>query len=70
MTYLQKLNENIMTAEEFYLQGNKYRQEGDFKSAMNCYLEAIDIDPNSPATEAKNMLESIFNFYNKDAYNP
>ena len=37
---------------------------------MNCYLEAIDIDPNSPATEAKNMLESIFNFYNKDAYNP
>ncbi|MDY4956964.1 MAG: tetratricopeptide repeat protein, partial [Prevotella sp.] len=24
----------------------------------------------SPAVEAKEMLESILNFYNKDAYNP
>ncbi|WP_077196413.1 tetratricopeptide repeat protein [Prevotella ihumii] len=59
-----------MTAEEFLKKGNEYRRNGDFKNAMNCYLEAIELDPNSPAVEAKNMLENIFNFYNKDAYNP
>lgn len=33
-------------------------------------MEAIDLDPESPAVEAKKMLEEILNFYNKDAYNP
>ena len=56
-----------MTAEEYFREGNEYRKKGDFKSAMNCYIE---LDPESPALEAKKMLEDIFNFYNKDAYNP
>ena len=51
-------------------QQTKNKKKGDFKNAMNCYLEAIDLDPESPALEAKKMLEDIFNFYNKDAYNP
>lgn len=59
-----------MTAEEYFKLGNEYRQKGDFKNAMNCYLEAIDLDPDSPAVEAKKMLEDVFSFYNKDAYNP
>lgn len=59
-----------MTADEFYQQGNEYRRQGDWQHAMNCYLEAIAIDHNSPAVEAKKMLEDILNFYNKDAYNP
>ncbi len=59
-----------MTADEFYQQGNEYRRQGDWQHAMNCYLEAIAIDHNSPALEAKKMLEDILNFYNKDAYNP
>lgn len=60
----------MMTAEEYFREGNEYRKKGDFKSAMNCYLEAIELDPESPALEAKKMLEDIFYFYNKDAYNP
>lgn len=60
----------MMTAEEYFREGNEYRKKGDFKNAMNCYLEAIELDPESPALEAKKMLEDIFNFYNKDAYNP
>ena len=56
-----------MTAEDFFRQGNEHRKKGDLKKAMNCYLEAIELDPESPALEAKKMLEDIFNFYNKDA---
>ena len=59
-----------MTAEEFFRQGNEFKKKGDLKNAMNCYLEAIELDPESPALEEKKMLEDIFNFYNKDAYNP
>ena len=59
-----------MTAEEFYQKGNEYRRKGDWKHAIDCYLEAIERDPNSPTVEAKRMLDDILNFYNKDAYNP
>ncbi len=59
-----------MTAEEYYQQGNEYRRQGDWQHAINCYMEAMAIDPDSPAREARKMLEDILNFYNKDAYNP
>ena len=59
-----------MTAEEWYKKGNDYRRKSDWQHAIDCYMEAIDLDPESPAVEAKKMLEDILNFYNKDAYNP
>lgn len=59
-----------MTAEEYYKQGNEYRQQGKFRDAINCYLEAIALDPDSPAVEAKRMLDDILNYYCKDMYNP
>ena len=59
-----------MPAEEYYEQGNSYRKEGNWQMAINCYIEAIELDPDSPAVEAKAMLDDILNFYNKDAYNP
>lgn len=59
-----------MTAEEFYQQGNHYRRQGDWKHALDCYLEAIALDPDSPAVEAKKMLDDILNYYCKDMYNP
>lgn len=59
-----------MTADQFYQKGNEYRRQGQFDEAMNCYLEAIALDPNSPAVEAKQMLDDIMNFYCKDYYNP
>lgn len=37
---------------------------------MNCYLQAIALDPNSPAVVAEKILEDIMNFYCKDIYNP
>ena len=59
-----------MTANDYYQQGNEYRRQGDWQKAMNCYLEAIALDGDSPAVVAKAMLDDILNFYNKDAYNP
>jgi len=62
--------EGKKTAREWYLAGNACRQQGNWQEALHCYMEAIDLDASSPAVEAKQMLENILNFYNKDAYNP
>lgn len=59
-----------MTAEDYYKLGNEYRRKGDWKHAIDNYLEAIALDPNSPAVEAKQMLDDMFAFYCKDMYNP
>ena len=59
-----------MTAEEYYQEGNAWRKQGDFKRALDCYMEAIALDPESPAVTAKEMLDNIMGFYCKDYYNP
>lgn len=59
-----------MTADEYYKLGNEYRRHGDWKHAIDNYLEAIELDPQSPAVEAKQMIDDILNFYCKDIYNP
>ncbi|MBR6181641.1 MAG: tetratricopeptide repeat protein [Prevotella sp.] len=59
-----------MTAEEYYRKGNEYRRQGNWQMALNNYLEAIALDPESPAVQAKEMLDDILNFYHKDYYNP
>ena len=59
-----------MNSDEWYQKGNEYRRQSDWKHAMDCYMEAIALDPQSPAVEAKQMLDDIMNFYHKDAYNP
>ena len=59
-----------MTAEDFYRQGNRYRKEGNWQEAINTYVKAIELDPDSPAVEAKKMLDDILAYYCKDIYNP
>ena len=59
-----------MTAEEYYRLGNKFRKEGNWQEALNNYIEAIELDPDSPAVEAKKMLDDILNYYCKVMYNP
>ena len=59
-----------MTAQEWYEQGNALRNQGQFGEAINCYIQAIELDPDSPAVEAKQMLDDILAYYNKDNYNP
>ena len=62
--------ENQQTAQQWYEQGNALRKQSRWGEAINCYTEAIALDPDSPAVEAKRMLEDIMNYYCKDLYNP
>ena len=48
-----------MTAEEYYQQGNAWRKQGDFKHALDCYMEAIALDPEGPAGAAQEKLDNI-----------
>ncbi len=64
------MEQEKMTAEEYYRKGNEYRRQGNWQMALNNYLEAIALDPESPALQAKEMLDDILNFYHKDYYNP
>jgi tetratricopeptide (TPR) repeat protein len=52
-----------------YLRGNARRKTGNWAAAINDYLEAASINPDSPAAEAAAMLTGILEFRNKDLYN-
>ena len=58
-----------MDDELFYLLGNAWRKKGNWQMAMNNYLEAININPDSPAKQALDIANEILAFYNKDMYN-
>ena len=60
----------LTKSDELYERGNAFRKQGNWQEAINCYMEAIELNPDIPAVEAKAMLDDILNFYNKDAYNP
>jgi tetratricopeptide (TPR) repeat protein len=60
----------LTTARQYYEQGNDWRKQGNWQEAINCYIKAIELDPESPAVEAKRMLDDIMSFYHKDYYNP
>ena len=55
--------------ELFYLRGNAYRKSENWQMAINNYLEAMEINPESPASGAYKMTMDILNFYNKDMFN-
>ena len=70
MSDMTKGADNALTADQYYRRGNDYRQRGDWQHAIDCYLEAISLDPESPAVHAKQMLDNILGYYCKDIYNP
>ena len=59
----------VMDDELFYLLGNAWRKKGNWQMAMNNYLEAIHLNPESPAQQALDIANEILAFYNKDMYN-
>jgi Cytochrome c biogenesis factor len=54
----------------YLLRGDAYRKDSNFREALNNYLMAMELNPDSPARQSHNMLMSIMAFYNKDLYNP
>ena len=53
----------------YYLTGNAWRKKGNWQMAINNYLEALSINPDSPAKQALAIANDILDFYNKDMYN-
>lgn len=60
----------LASAQAWYERGNEARKRGQWHEAINNYIQAIALDPDSPAVEAKRMLDDIMAFYCKDMYNP
>jgi tetratricopeptide (TPR) repeat protein len=56
--------------EAFYLRGNVYRKLGDWREALNNYLVAKELNPQSPAHKAYQMVMDILDFHTKDTLNP
>lgn len=52
------------------LRGMKYWSLGDRSQAINDYLAAIKINPDSQAKMLMKSTYDILDFYNKDLYNP
>jgi outer membrane protein assembly factor BamD (BamD/ComL family) len=59
-----------MTAEEYYNKGKEFQRAGNWQEAIHFYNEAVALDADSPAAEAKKMVMSILEYYCKDMYNP
>ena len=73
-TAISRLNELLSQNSDnadyiYYLLGNAFRKQGDWQGALNNYQEAIIINPDSPAAEARKMVMDILEFYNKDMFN-
>ena len=64
-----------LTAQEgdndklYYLQGKIHLRNGEWQAAMNAFLQAQELNPESPAKEQLAMIKDIMDFYNKDMYN-
>lgn len=56
--------------EAFTLRGMKYWALGKRSQAINDYLKAIAINPDSKAKMALQSANAILDFYNKDLLNP
>lgn len=52
-----------------YELGNAYWKKQDWKHCLDCYTEAIRLNPESPAAEMKKMVMNILQFYNKEMFN-
>ncbi|NCC99499.1 MAG: tetratricopeptide repeat protein [Bacteroidia bacterium] len=63
------LAENQNSDEAWFLAGNVYRKMENWQGAMNAYIKAMDINPESPAKAAYGMIVSILDFYDKNRYN-
>lgn len=53
----------------FYMLGNAWRKKGNWQMAINNYLQAVHLNPESPAQQALDIANEILDFYNKDMYN-
>lgn len=53
----------------YYLLGNVQRKRSHWKEALQFYAHAIELNPESPALHAREMIVQIMDFYDKERYN-
>lgn len=68
--YLSQSLDSETMAEVWYLRGNAFRQKGDWKMAINAYLQSVELQPDGPAATSCENLQEILSFYHTDYYNP
>ncbi len=56
--------------EAYLLRGMKHWSAGHRAKAINDYLEAIRLNPDSRAIQALQAANDILDYYNKDLLNP
>jgi len=61
-------SDTIATA--YYLRGLAMQRQGRVREALNCFLEAMELQPDGPAAQAYRMQQTILDFYDHDLYNP
>ncbi len=66
-TLLSKDDKNDMA---WYLKGNIFKKQEQWQDAINCYTQAISLNPKNPATTMRRICIDILNFYDKTMYNP
>lgn len=66
----QYINLHPQEDEPLTLRGMKYWGAGKRSLAINDYLAAITINPESRARQALNAAREILDYRNKDLYNP
>lgn len=59
-----------MTEQELLSAGRDAWRRQDWQTAINCYGEAIRLNPQSEAVELRKMALSVLEFYNHDMLNP
>lgn len=64
------IDANPRDDEALTMRGMKHWSRGDRAAAINDYLAAIDINPDSRAVMALKATNEILDYYNKDLYNP
>ncbi len=66
----EKLAANPADDALHYLLGNAYRRLSNWQKALEHYAEAIELNSESPARQAKAMLTDILDYRCKDLLNP
>ncbi len=59
-----------MTEQEYIEQGDSAWKRQDWKQCLDCYTEAIRLNPNSSGKIKREMVMHIISFYHKDMLNP
>ena len=63
------LTEQPRSDDAWFLLGKAHYKLGNVRLALNSYLQAIEINQESPAQAAYDMAIKVLDFYNKDMYN-